>query len=198
MPARLSCPGRARAPDPRPESCSGGARRRSSCGCAEASRGHAGSATRSCASMELVASSRMTILGFARKARRKQTSWRCPTESPEPRSPTWVSSPSGISSSTSRQPSLLGRLDDLGLVAPGLLRQTFSSTEPLKRKFCCCTIPICWWSDPPVIVRISRPSTRTSPFGRKVELGDKVYDRALSAAGVADERYRLARARRRS
>lgn len=116
------------------------------------------------ASMELVASSRMKILGLARRARAKQTSWRWPRERALPDSPTWVLKPSGRVSKRSRQSRARAVSRTSARVAVGREKRMLSRTVPSNRKLVCWTTPrflrrlgVATW-------RMSWPSMRSVPL----------------------------------
>ena len=88
-------------------------------------------------SIELVASSRIKIFGFASRALAKLTSWRSPSESFEPLSPTSVSNPSSRLSKSRLAPIASVEARISSSVASGFPYRRFSRIVPEKRKESC-------------------------------------------------------------
>jgi hypothetical protein len=89
------------------------------------------------ASRLLVASSRISRAGSAIQARAKATSWRSPAASRAPRSPTWVSKPSGRPAMTWSAPTARAAASTSARVASGRPKRMLSRTVPENRNLFC-------------------------------------------------------------
>jgi hypothetical protein len=85
------------------------------------------------ASRLLVASSRISRAGSAIQARAKATSWRSPAASRAPRSPTWVSKPSGRPAMTWSAPTARAAASTSARVASGRPKRMLSRIVPENR-----------------------------------------------------------------
>lgn len=119
------------------------------------------SAARTCASLAVsrcdVASSRIRIGAFLRKALAIAMRCRCPPESCTPRSPTWVPRPAGSEATNSFSAARSMARCRSSLVASGRARRILSARLELNRWVSCATRAICSRRLSSVISRRSRP-----------------------------------------
>ncbi len=110
-----------------------------------------------------VASSRISTRGSWARARAKERSCFCPTESVAPRSCTGVSYPSGSESMKRETPTVSAAATAPSRVIDSFDSVMFSRIVPRKRKTSCITRPISRLRSEVGMLRISRPSISTLP-----------------------------------